>query len=121
MRGVDSRGLETQSCPRTGLLMTSDVADGASVVSRLGGGASHREARRARRSGESVGVPSTRRAAGPVAPDRGRGARRRTRGRRSATNSVLTRLELDVWLTRSLPRYAARNFSIEKTVPRDSM
>jgi len=30
-------------------------------------------------------------------------------------------LELDVWLTRSLPRYAARNFSIEKTVPRDSM
>jgi hypothetical protein len=30
-------------------------------------------------------------------------------------------LELDVWLARSLPRYAARNFSIEKTVPRDSM
>ena len=30
-------------------------------------------------------------------------------------------LELDVWLTRSLLRYAARNFSIEKTVPRDSM
>ena len=30
-------------------------------------------------------------------------------------------LELGVWLTRSLPRYAARNFSIEKTVPRDSM
>jgi hypothetical protein len=31
------------------------------------------------------------------------------------------RLELDVWLARSLPRYAARNFSIEKTVPRESM
>jgi len=30
-------------------------------------------------------------------------------------------LELDVWLARSLPRYAARNFSIEKTVPRESM
>ena len=30
-------------------------------------------------------------------------------------------LELDVWLARSLFRYAARNFSIEKTVPRDSM
>ena len=30
-------------------------------------------------------------------------------------------LELDVWLARSLPRYAARNFSIEKTVPRDNM
>jgi hypothetical protein len=42
-------------------------------------------------------------------------------GSRSATSSVLTRLELGVWLTRSLPRYAARNFSIEKTVPRDSM
>ena len=30
-------------------------------------------------------------------------------------------LELGVWLTRSLLRYAARNFSIENTVPRDSM
>lgn len=30
-------------------------------------------------------------------------------------------LELGVWLARSLPGYAARNFSIEKTVPRDSM
>ena len=40
---------------------------------------------------------------------------------RSVTSSVLTWLELGVWLARSLPRYAARNFSIEKTVPRDSM
>jgi hypothetical protein len=30
-------------------------------------------------------------------------------------------LELDVWLARSLRRYAARNVSIEKTVRRDSM
>ena len=30
-------------------------------------------------------------------------------------------LELDVWLTRSLLGYAARNFSIENTVRRDSM
>ena len=30
-------------------------------------------------------------------------------------------LELDVWLTRSLLRYAARNFSIENTVRRDNM
>ena len=30
-------------------------------------------------------------------------------------------LELAGWLARSLPRYAARNFSIEKTVSRDSM
>ena len=36
-------------------------------------------------------------------------------------SSVPTGLELDVWLARSLLRYAARNFSIEKTVPRDSM
>ena len=39
---------------------------------------------------------------------------------RSVTSSVPW-LALDVWLARSLPRYAARNFSIEKTVPRDSM
>ena len=39
---------------------------------------------------------------------------------RSVTSSV-TWLELDVWLARSLPCYAARNFSIEKTVPRESM
>ena len=36
-------------------------------------------------------------------------------------SSVPTWLELGVWLARSLFRYAARNFSIEKTVPRDSM
>ena len=35
--------------------------------------------------------------------------------------SSVSWLELDVWLTRSLLRYAARNFSIENTVPRDSM
>jgi hypothetical protein len=40
---------------------------------------------------------------------------------RSVTSSVLTWLELGVWLARSLPRYAARNFSMEKTVPRDNM
>ena len=40
---------------------------------------------------------------------------------RSVTSSVLTWLALGVWLARALPRYAARNFSIEKTVPRDSM
>ena len=39
---------------------------------------------------------------------------------RSVTRSV-TWLELYVWLARSRPRYAARNFAIEKTVPRDSM
>jgi hypothetical protein len=38
-----------------------------------------------------------------------------------STSSVTTWLELDVWLARPLPRYAARNFSIENTVPRESM
>ena len=36
-------------------------------------------------------------------------------------SSVPTWLELDVWLARSLLRYAARNFSIEKTASRDNM
>jgi len=40
---------------------------------------------------------------------------------RSVTSSVPLSLALDVWLARSLPRYAARNLSIENTVPRDSM
>src|SRR5437667_9817778 len=60
-------------------------------------------------------------AAGPLAHDRRLVALRAHAWSRSVTSSVLTWLELDVWLARSLPRYAARNFSIEKTVPRDSM
>ena len=36
-------------------------------------------------------------------------------------SSVASWLELDVWLARSLLRYAARNFSIENTVRRDNM
>jgi hypothetical protein len=38
-----------------------------------------------------------------------------------SASSVPTWLELDVWLSRSLPLYAARNLSSEKTVPRASM
>ena len=37
------------------------------------------------------------------------------------STSSVTWIELDVWLTRLPSRYAARNFSIENTVPRDSM
>ena len=70
---------------------------------------------------ERAGVPSKLLAAGPGAHDRRLvalcGARVVTIGDELGPNG----LELDVWLTRSLPRYAARNFSIEKTVPRDSM
>jgi len=40
---------------------------------------------------------------------------------RAISTSSVPWLELGVWLTRSLPRYAARNFSIENTVPRASM
>jgi hypothetical protein len=70
---------------------------------------------------ERAGVPSKLLAAGPVAHDRWLvaldGARVVTIGDELGSE----RLELDVWLARSLPCYAARNFSIEKTVPRESM
>jgi len=70
---------------------------------------------------ERAGVPSNVLAAGPLAHDRRLvalcGARVVTIGDELGPD----RLELGVWLTRSLPRYAARNFSIENTVPRDSM
>ena len=72
-------------------------------------------------AGERADVPSKRLAAGPLAHDRRLvalcGARVVTIGDELGPE----RLALDVWLARSLPRYAARNFSIEKTVPRDSM
>ena len=72
-------------------------------------------------AGERADVPSTLLAAGPLAHDRRLvalcGARVVTIGDELGPDG----LELDVWLARSLPRYAARNFSIEKTVPRDSM
>lgn len=38
-----------------------------------------------------------------------------------STSSVPTWLELDIWLARSLLRYAALNLSMENTVPRDNM
>jgi hypothetical protein len=37
------------------------------------------------------------------------------------SSSSVPWLELDVWLARSLLRYAARNFSSENTVLRDNM
>ena len=72
-------------------------------------------------AGESAGVPSSKLAAGPLAPDRRLVALCGARVCAIVASSVPTWLALGVWLTRSLPRYAARNFSIEKTVPRDSM
>ena len=68
-----------------------------------------------------AGVPSNALAAGPLAHDRRLVALCGARVCTISASSVLTWLELASWLARSLPRYAARNFSIEKTVPRDSM
>ena len=70
---------------------------------------------------KSAGVPSKLLAAGPVAHDRPLRALRGARDGAIVASSVPMWLELDVWLARALLRYAARNFSIEKTVPRDSM
>jgi hypothetical protein len=71
--------------------------------------------------GEGAGVPSKLLAAEPLAHDRWlvalSGARVVTIGDELGPDG----LELGVWLARSLPRYAARNFSIEKTLPRESM
>ena len=92
----------------------------ASVVARLGGGAAHPVNAcawrgRERTSHQSCSLPDLRlRIVGSWRSLAHAWSR-------SVTSSVPTWLELDVWLARSLPRYAARNFSIEKTVPRDSM
>ena len=86
-------------------------------------------------SGEEQPIPGTRVRGGgesgrpiirgslpkPLAPDRWLVALDGARVVPIGDELGLTRLELGVWLARSLPRYAARNFSIEKTVSRDSM
>ena len=66
---VNARGLETQSYPRTGLRMTSDVAEARPLSPGSGEGSRQAEACD-RRSEERAGVPSTRLAAGPLVPDR---------------------------------------------------
>jgi hypothetical protein len=92
----------------------------ASVVARLGGGAAHPGNACVWRGRERASHHRLL-AAGPLAYDRRlvalSGARVVTIGNELGPPS----LELGVWLARPLPRYAARNFSIEKTVPRDSM
>src|SRR5438128_10814 len=70
---------------------------------------------------ERAGVPSNALAAGPRAHDRRLVALYGARVVTIGDELGPTWLELDVWLARPLPRYAARNFSIEKTVPRESM
>ena len=68
-----------------------------------------------------AGVPSNARAAGPVAHDRRLVTLDGVRVQCDLSELGPDWLELDVWLTRSLLRYAARNLSIENTVPRDNM
>jgi hypothetical protein len=120
MRVWDPTPIEAQaSRPHTGLLMTSDVA-GARPWSP-GSGEGQRIPERVCMARERAGVPSKLLAAGPLAHDRRLvalcGARVVTIGGELGPEG----LELGVWLARALPRYAARNFSIEKTVPRDNM
>ena len=82
------RGLETQSYPSTGLLMTGDVTDGASVVSRLGQGAASNVSATFPGAGRGWASHHRRRAAGPGVPDRARRSQR-TGLARSSADSVL--------------------------------
>jgi hypothetical protein len=117
----DARGLrlETHSGPHTGLLKRA--TSHARVRCRQARGRGSPSGERVGVAGERAGVPSTRPAAGPLASDRRLvalcGARVVTIGDELGPDG----LELDNWLARSLLRYAARNLSIENTVPRDSM
>jgi hypothetical protein len=96
--------------------MTSDVACARPLSPGSGEGRRLRD-----HGGEESGCPIKARAAGPVAPDRRLGTLQAYACSAISTSSVVTGLELDVWLTRSLRRYAARNFSSENTVLRDRM
>jgi len=117
-RSWDPRGLETHSGPRTGLLMTSDVAHARPLSP--GSGEGRRLQGTSLRRRKRAGVPSNALAAGPMAHDRRLGALggARVLGDRRELGPVARVRRL----AHLLPsRYAARNFSIEKTVPRDSM
>ena len=72
-------------------------------------------------AGKRASVPSNALAAGPLAHDRRLVALCGARVVTIVDELGPDGLELAIWLARSLPRYAARNFSIEKTVPRESM
>ena len=98
--------------------MTIDVAD-ARPLSPGSGEEQHLE-NTLMRSGKRAGVPSNALAAGPLAHDRRLGA---LGGARVLSDlGELGPVARVRRLAHPLPsRYAARNFSIEKTVPRDSM
>ena len=116
----DARGLETHSGPHTGLLMTSDVAaahplsPGSGEGQRIEGTRMHGEGRE-RPSHQPRSLPD------PWLMIDGSWRSCGARVDPIVCELGPDWLELDVWLARSPPRDAARNFSIEKTVPRDSM
>src|SRR2546427_3592835 len=119
----DPRGLETHSGPRTGLLMASDVAVWrVRCLQARGRGRASRErdesSGREPASHQALSLPDLRLMIdGLIALCGARVC--------AISASSVPWLELDGWLTgsplRSPPRYAWRNFSIEKTVPRASM
>jgi hypothetical protein len=97
--------------------MTSDIAGARPLSPGSGEG---RPSRHTWPSRERVSHHRAR-AAGPVAHDRRLGTLSGVRVPRDLDELGPTWLELDVWLTRSLLRYAARKRSMENTVPRDRM
>ena len=66
--GASPRGLETQSCPRTGLVMASDVTE-VRPLSPGSGEGPRQTGPRDRRSEVRGASHQTQRAAGPVVPD----------------------------------------------------
>jgi hypothetical protein len=114
---VRTRGLETQSCPRTGLLMTGDVTEVRPLSPGAGEGPHQAKTRTRRGEGgashQALGLPDL-----WVPDDAWRSV---ARYGAIVSELGLERRDLDVWLIPPSPRYAARNFSSEKTVPRESM
>src|SRR5262245_28238146 len=97
--------------------MTSDVAGVRPLSPGSGKGQRIREPVAEKRAD----VPSSVRAAGPLAHDRRLVTLGGVRVQRDRSEFGPAWLELDVWLARSLFRYAARNLSMENTVRRASM
>jgi hypothetical protein len=124
LRGSEARGswdpcgLETHSDPRTGLLMTSDVAHARPLSP--GSGKGQRLRRTLLRGKKRAGVPSNALAAGPVAHDRRLGALDGARVLRDLHElGPVARVRRLAHPLSS--RYAARNRSLENTVRCDSI
>jgi len=117
---VDSRGLETHSCPCTGLFMTSDVA-GARPLSAGSGKGQRLKRTRGAWPDRAWTSHQTLTAARPVAHDRGGETRSKRPPTWRSERARSQRLDLGVWLVHARSGYAAMNFSSENTVSRDNM